>query len=216
MEFLRKLFENGALSFDAFLQACQTNNMNLVNLSEGEYISKNKYTDELQGKDKTIKELKDTLKLRDNDIKDINKKLADALNDSEKLGTLQSDLDALQQKYDKDTKDFESRLSRQAYEFAVKEFANTQKFTSKAAKREFINSMVAKELKMDGDTIVGANDFAKAYRTENEDSFVVEDPNPKPQPPAPKFAGPTKTEEPPEPKNDNAFSFAFTGVRPQK
>lgn len=216
MEFLKALFSNGPLSFEDFEKACKGKGFNLVDLSKGDYISKNKYNDDIQTKETTIGQLQDTIKDRDKDIKTIKKQLSEASTDSEKLGQLQTDLDNLQTKYDNDTKAFEEKLSKQAYEFAVKEFAGTQKFTSKAARREFINSMIAKDLKMEGDTIVGASDFVKAYTAENEDSFVKEDDKkPEPKQPAPQFAGPTNTQEPPKTK-ENQFNFSFMGVRPHE
>ena len=215
MEFLKVLFNNGALSFEDFVKACQDAKMNLVDLSKGDYISKNKYNDEIQANKTTIDQLQQTIKDREKDIKDIKKQLGDASTDADKLTTLQADLDALQTKYTTDTQAFEARLAKQAYEFAVKEFAGTKKFTSKAAKREFINSMVAKDLKMEGDTIIGADDFVKAYATENEDSFVKEDKKPEPKEPTPKFVFPTSKDEPPKPDDPNQFNFSFMGVRPR-
>lgn len=211
MEFLRTLFADGALSFDDFVKACQTAKFNLVDLSKGDYISKNKYNDEIQANKTTIEQLQQTIKDRDKDIKDIKKQLSDASTDADKLTKLQTDLDNLQAKYTTDTQAFETRLSKQAYEFAAKEFAGTQKFTSKAAKREFINALIAKELKMEGDTIVGANDFVKAYKAENEDSFAKDEPKTEP---TPKFAGATGGQEPPKPNDPNQFNFSFMGVRP--
>ena len=210
MEFLRALFAGGALSFDDFVKACQTAKFNLVDLSKGEYISKNKYNDEIQANKTTIEQLQQTIKDRDKDIKDIKKQLGEASTDADKLTKLQADLDNLQAKYTTDTQAFETRLSKQAYEFAAKEFAGTQKFTSKAAKREFINALIA------GDTIVGANDFVKAYKAENEDSFVKEEPKTEPTTPTPKFAGATGGQEPPKSTDPNQFNFSFMGVRPQK
>ena len=214
MEFLKVLFNNGALSFDDFVKACQNAKMNLVDLSKGDYISKNKYNDEIQANKTTIEQLQQTIKDRDKDIKDIKKQLSEASTDADKLTKLQADLDNLQTKYTTDTQAFEARLSKQAYEFAVKEFAGTQKFTSKAAKREFINSMIAKDLKMEGDTIVGASDFVKAYTAENEDSFVKEEKKSDPKNPTPKFVDVTGNTEPPKPNDPNQFNFSFMGVRP--
>jgi predicted RNase H-like nuclease (RuvC/YqgF family) len=214
MEFLKVLFNNGALSFADFVKACQDAKINLVDLSKGDYISKNKYNDEIQANKTTIEQLQQTIKDRDKDIKDIKKRLGEASTDADKLTKLQADLDSLQTKYTTDTQAFETRLSKQAYEFAVKEFAGTQKFTSKAAKREFINSMIAEGLKMKGDTIIGADDFVKSYATENEDSFVKEEKNPEPKNPTPKFADATGNQEPPKPNNPNQFNFSFMGVRP--
>lgn len=216
MEFLRALFADGTLSFDDFVKACQTAKFNLVDLSKGDYISKNKYNDEIQANKTTIEQLQQTIKDREKDIRDIKKQLGAASTDADKLTALQADLDALQIKYTTDTQAFESRLSKQAYEFAAKEFACTQKFTSKAAKREFINALIAKELKMEGDTIVGANDFVKTYKAENEDSFVKDEPKTEPTTPTPKFAGATGGQEPPKSTDPNQFNFSFMGVRPQK
>lgn len=216
MEFLRTLFANGALSFDDFVKACQNAKMNIVDLSKGDYISKNKYNDEIQANKTTIDQLQQTIKDRDKDIKDIKKQLSDASTDADKLTKLQEDLDTLQTKYTTDTQAFEARLSKQEYEFAVKEFAGTQKFTSKAAKREFINSMIAKDLKMEGDTIVGASDFVKAYIAENEDSFVKDEKNPDNKNPTPKFVSATGNQEPPNTNDSNKFNFSFMGVRPHK
>lgn len=214
MEFLKEIFNNGTLSFEDFEKACKGKGFNLVDLSKGDYISKNKYNDDIQAKESTIGELKDTIKTREKDIKDIKKQLNDASTDSEKLGNLQTQLDDLQTKYTNDTKAFEERLSKQAYEFAAKEFASTQKFTSKAAKREFINALIAEGLKMDGDKILGANDFVKTYKADNEDSFVKEEKKTDPQPPAPQFASSTGNKEPDKKTGENQFNFTFTGVRP--
>lgn len=214
MEFLKEIFNNGTLSFEDFEKACKGKGFNLVDLSKGDYISKNKYNDDIQAKESTIGELTDTIKTREKDIKDIKKQLNDASTDSEKLGNLQTQLDDLQTKYTEDTKAFEERLSKQAYEFAAKEFAGTQKFTSKAAKREFINALIAEGLKMDGDKILDANDFVKTYKADNEDSFVKEEKKTDPQPPAPQFASSTGNKEPDKKTGESQFNFTFTGVRP--
>lgn len=214
MEFLKVLFNSGALSFEDFVKACQNAKMNIVDLSTGDYISKNKYNDEIQANKTTIDQLQQTIKDRDKDIRDIKKQLGEASTDADKLTQLQTDLDNLQAKYTTDTQAFEARLSKQAYEFAVKEYAGTKKFTSKAAKREFINSMIAKDLKMEGDTIIGADDFVKAYAAENEDSFVKEEKKPDPKTPTPKFVDVTSNPEPPKPNDPNQFNFSFMGVRP--
>ena len=55
----------------------------------------------------------------------------------------------MQGKYDADVKGMQQKLSDQAYEFAVKEFAATKEFTSEAAKREFIRAMKEAGLKLD-------------------------------------------------------------------
>ena len=216
MEFLKSLFEkaeNGTMNFEQLQSACKEANIKLANLANGEYVAKQKYDDDISSKAETIKTLEGTIKSRDSDIKTIRKELEEAGDNKEKLTTLSTNLSDLQTKYKDDIAAYKSKLEKQSYEYAVKDFANSKKFTSKAAKRDFVNSMMAKELKMDNDTILGAEDFVNAYSAENADAFVVENPTPKPNP---QFVNSTPGPTPPDPNNTNGFKFNFTGVRPHK
>lgn len=215
MEFLKSLFEkaeNGTMNYEQLQSACKEANIKLANLASGEYVAKQKYDDDISAKAETIKTLESTIKSRDSDIKTIRKELEEAGDNKEKLTTLSTNLSDLQIKYKDDIAAYKSKLEKQSYEYAVKDFANSKKFTSKAAKRDFVNSMLAKELKMDNDTILGAEDFVNAYSAENADAFVVENPTPKP---SPQFVNSTPGNTPPDP-NTNGFKFNFTGVRPHK
>lgn len=201
MEFLKSLFEkaeNGTMNFEQLQSACKEANIKLANLANGEYVAKQKY-DDISSKAETIKTIR--------------KELEEAGDNKEKLATLSTSLSDLQIKYKNDIAAYKNKLEKQSYEYAVKDFANSKKFTSKAAKRDFVNSMIAKELKMDNDTILGAEDFVNAYSAENADAFVVENPTPKP---SPQFVNSTPGNTPPEPNNTNGFKFNFTGVRPHK
>jgi vacuolar-type H+-ATPase subunit I/STV1 len=192
--------ENGTLNYEQFKQAVKDANAKFVDISDGSYVSKNKYEDDLKAKDTQIETLNGTISTRDTDLANIKKQLEEAGADADKLATLSNDLSTLQGKYDTDIKNYQEQLSRQAYEFAVREFANTEKFTSNAAKREFINSLINENLKMnDKNEIMGASDFVKMYKESNADSFVVE-PTPTPEPtpkPVPSFVQPTNTPTPP-------------------
>lgn len=216
---LKDLFDkapNGTLTWDQFVAAA--GNSKFIDLTEGNYVDKQKYTDDLAARDTRITDLNTTLATRDTDLADLQQKLKDAGTDSEKLGQVTGDLTALQTKYDNDTKAYEQRLADQAYEFAVKTFASDLKFTSKAAKKEFIRAMMDEKLNMKGDTILGAEDFRTAYAKDNEDSFVVEqqeEPAPEPSKPKPHFAGPTGN-EPQGGGEPNPFKFDFVGVRPHE
>lgn len=215
---LKKLFgaaEAGVLSYEQFESAVKQAGIKLVDLNEGNYVSKQKHEDELTTKNKTIDDLNTTIASRDTDLADLQKKLEEAGTDAQKLADLSTQFTSLQGKYETDVKNYKDQLKKQAYEFAVKDFANGKKFTSKAAKRDFIQSMIAKELKMEKDSILGADDFVTAYSQENEDAFVVENPNPKPsEDPKPTFVNPTPGSNP-APSDSNKFvdAFSFTGVR---
>lgn len=211
---IKELFdkaENGTLTYDQFTKLCGENNAKFTDLSEGKYISKQKYDDEINGKVKEIETLNSTISTRDTDLAELKQKLQDAGTDAEKLTALTNDFDGLKTKYDTDVKNYKAQLKKQAYEFAVKEFANGRKFTSNAAKRDFINSMLSKDLKMENDTILGADDFVKVYSENNADAFVTEK---EPEEPVPNITTSTKGTEPTQ---DNGFTeaFHFMGVRPQ-
>lgn len=212
---IKELFEkaeNGTLNYEQFQEAAKVANANFFDLSEGNYVDKRKYENDIQARDAQISNLNETISTRDTDLATLKTQLETAGTDSKKLKELNTQLAALQTQYDTDTKEFQAKLVKQAYEFAVKDFASTKKFTSNAAKRDFINSMISKNLTMENDKIMGAEDFVKTYSVENADAFVVEAPKvtetPKPQP---QFVSPTAT--PPASGSENAFAFSFTGVR---
>ena len=166
--------EDGTLTYEQFQAIVKEANANFTDLAEGKYVSKGKYDDEIAAFQSQIESLNGTIGTRDTDLEALKKQLEEAGTDAEKLSTLSNDFTALQSKYDADVKSYKEQLKRQAYEFAVKDFANKQKFTSKAARRDFENAMKLAELKMNGNDIMGAEDFRMKYATENEDAFVVE------------------------------------------
>ena len=184
---IKELFEkaeNGTLTYEQFKQLADEAKCKFADLSTGEYVSRAKYEDDVTSRDDTITELQNTVQSRNTDISSLQEQLNTAGNDVEKLNTLSKNFADLQTKYDNDTKAFEAKLERQAYEFAVKDYANSKKFTSSAAKRDFIGSMIAENLKFDKDKgILGADDFTKNYTESNQDAFVVDDEAPtKPTP----------------------------------
>lgn len=168
--------ENGTLTWEQFEEA--SGEAKFVDLTEGKYVSKQKYEDEIGQKDTRIQELTDTISTRDADLKTLKQTLDDA-GDIEELKTASKNLSDLQDKYDKETKQYQRQLAKQAYEFAVKEFAGTKQFTSNAAKRDFIQSMIAKGLTLEDGIIIGAEDFVTIYSKDNADAFVTDKPTEK-------------------------------------
>lgn len=169
-----ELSEDGKLSYEDFKFLAKEAKCKFVDLSEGNYVAKNKYEDDLSAKEDEINLLNATITERENDLVNVQNKLKDAGQDTTKLQELTNQLGELQTKYDNDMKSYQDQLAKQNYEFAVKDFAGTKTFSSNAAKRDFINTMLAKGLQMDGDKILGADDFAKEYSEANEDAFFIE------------------------------------------
>lgn len=183
--------ENGTLTWEQFQTAM--GEAKFVDLSEGHYVSKQKYDDEIAQKDKRIEDLTTTIGTRDTDLATLQQTLKDA-GDIEALKNASKNLADLQKKYDKETKDYQNQLKKQAYEFAVKDFANSKNFSSNAAKRDFIQSMLAKNLSLEDGRIIGAEDFVQMYSKDNEDAFKKSE-EPKKEP-KPQFAQGTEKKEP--------------------
>ena len=222
---LKELFdraEGGVLTYEQFMQSAKTNNAKFVDLSEGGYVSKNKFDAELEAKVKEIANLNDTISTRDTDLETLKKQLEEAGADAGKLSELTSQFQALQNKYDTDSKNYKKQLQEQAYEFAVREFANTKAFSSQAAKRDFIQSMIAKQLKMENNSILGADDFVNMYAENNQDAFMEEwdeDDEDEFQPAndKPQFVGPTAGAEDintPDPTGGFMNAMHFIPIRP--
>ena len=169
--------ENGTLTYEQFVSAAGESKF--VDLTEGKYVSKQKYEDEINDRDGRINTLSATIQTRDADLQTLQDTLKDA-GDIEALKTASKDLSELQKKYDKETKAYQAQLSQQAYEFAVKEFANSKQFTSKAAQRDFTQAMIAKKLQFEDGKLIGAEDFVQMYAKDNEDAFAKKT-DPKPQ-----------------------------------
>lgn len=220
---IKELFdkaENGTLTYAQFEAAATAGKAKFTDLSEGNYVSKQKYDSDLAVKGKEIETLNGTIATRDTDLADLQQKLAAAGTDATKIEELNKQLATLQTNYTEATKKYEEQLKHQAYEFAVNEFASTKKFTSPAAKRDFVRSMIAENLSFKDNKILGAEDFVQAYTAENAESFVKEEqPNTNPpapqQNPLPQFVGSTPGGQP-APAESNAFAsaFNFVGVRP--
>lgn len=210
MEFLKRLFENGALDFEAFSKAVTDNGFKLADLSKGEYVSKLKYDDDLNARDNQINDLTGQINQRNTDLQTLQEQMQNAKGDESKVNELTAQITKMQEDYNKSKDKYEKQIANQQYEFAVKEFANEQKFTSAAAKRDFIRSMVDKKLQMENGKLVGATDYLESYKTENSDSFTVDVQEPKPQ-----FVDTTKQKQPEPKENPFISAMNFTGVRPK-
>lgn len=234
---IKELFasaENGVLTYDQFEALIKENGIKLADLAEGKYVSKSKYEADLKAKDtelenvnSQIETLSGTIATRDKDLESLQKKLEAAGKDATKIAELneaitgmQSKYDADMEKYNADIKSYQDKLQKQAYEFAVKDFANTKRFSSQAAKRDFIQTMIARGLQMEGDKILGREDFAEKYAEENSDAFYVEPPKvepPKVEEPkveevvVPQFVGTTPGAS--AGTDSGEFDFGFVGVR---
>lgn len=167
-------------------QSDKTKHVRFADLSEGGYVSVDKYNSQVNGLAQQVKDLQGQISQRDTDIADLNTKLTAAQGDAAKLTDVQKQLTGLQTKYNDDQKAWEAKNAKQQRDFMIREKANGLKFTSAAAKRDFLGQASDKDFKVDGETLMGYEDFLTKYKTDNPDSFVVEkaeEPEPEPAKP---------------------------------
>lgn len=209
MDFLKELFDEGGLTWEEFKSKVESKGFKVADLSTGNYVSKGKYNDDVTKRQSIIDDLNSQIVNRDTDITNLKTQLEAAGGDANKIADLNNQIATMQSQYANEKSEFENKLNRQAYEFAVREFANNKKFTSNAAKRDFISEMLKKDLKVENDKIIGADDFVSSYSEENKDAFVVENTDPKPNP---SFVNPPNNSNP-APENAFINAFHFNGVR---
>lgn len=171
-------------------------NLKLVNISDGGYVSEDKFKrkeTELKGVQDQLSEANKTIQsFKDMDIDGIKKSAED-----------------WKDKYNKDTADLKKQLADQERAHQVDKFLGAYKFTSKAAEAGVRALFESKDFKLEDGTFLGAKDFMKGLQ-ENDDykgAFVADDPappadpdpnpDPNPKPPKPKWGDTTPT--PPKP-----------------
>ena len=186
MDFLKELFGTEALTYEQLVAKVSEKKLNIVDISGGQYVSRAKYDDRTKALDDQVKDLKAQIAQRDTDTATLKEQLTAAQGDAGKLAELQQSMADLQAKYDADNKAWADKLSKQTYESLVREKANSLSFTSPAAKRDFISQLTGKALSVEGDKILGGDDFVAKYKDDNPGAIVEEKPAPpepaKPQP----------------------------------
>lgn len=175
MDFLKSVFpEGGSLTYDQFVEAVKAQKMNLANLAEGGYVSLGKHNDVVNGLNGQVSTLQGQITQRDTDLATLREQLTAAQADAGKLGTVQQSLTDLQTKYTTEKGEYEQKLARQNYEFMVRERTNALQFSSAAAKKAFVQEVIGKDFKVDGDNLLGYEDFVAKYKADDPGAFAVE------------------------------------------
>lgn len=112
---------------------------------------------------------------RDTDLATLKKQLEDAGADKTKLDELTNKLSALQTTYDNAKTDYEKQLLQQKHEFLAKELVGGLEFTSQSAKKAFLADLLAKNLPVENDKLLGFDDFVNAYKEQDAGAFKTVD-----------------------------------------
>lgn len=190
-------------------QTDKTKLVRFADLSEGRYVSVDRFNSQRDTLNQQITDLTEQITQRDNDLADLNTRLTAAQNDAAELENVRGQVTSLQEQYNADKQDWENKLAEQKYTSAVRERSSAIRFSSPAAQRDFIRSVTEKKLQMDGETLLGYDDFLAKYAADNPGAIVTE-PDNDPTPP-PTITLPTTK---PKAAGENIFGFHFGGVRP--
>lgn len=188
----------GPLTLEQFNEIVSSKGGKFADLSEGNYVSVGKHEAELNSLERQIETLTDQVAQRESDVQELMTQLQQAGNTEEALNRAYAQLNALQEKYNEDAEAYEEQLSRQAREFAVKEYAATKEFTSEAARELYIEKLIDSEdvdFNKKGE-LEGMEDFDARFAEKYDNAFYVKpvEPEPKlpePEAPKPKFLGQT-------------------------
>lgn len=188
----------GPITLEQFNEIVASKGAKFADLSEGNYLSVAKHDAEIGSLEKQIETLTNQVEQREADVQNLASQLQEAGSAEDALEQAYAQLNALQEKYNEDAEAYEEQLSRQAREFAVKEYAATKEFTSDAAKKYYIEQLIDSEdvdFNKKGE-LEGMEEFDARFAEENANAFYVkpaepEQKLPEPETPRPKFLGQT-------------------------
>lgn len=208
----RQFLEGLGLEKDAIDKIMAENGSDIESARNSE---KGKFDAERTALQGQINDLQGQVSQRDTDLSALNEKLTAAQTDAGKLTEAQAALTGLQTKYDTERQQWQEKSAQQAYEFMVRERANGIRFSSTAAKKEFVRDAIGKKFQVDGDTLLGFEDYVSKYKAADPGAFQAEDPEPEPQtPPPPKPDIVLPPSGPKSTPDGSGFNFHFSGVRP--
>lgn len=161
-EYLKSLFEGGAITFDQFVAALESRKeVKLANLADGGYVAKDKFdakVTELSGVKEQLTAANTTIQsYKDMDIDGIKKSAAE-----------------WQQKYETDTKSLQEKLDAQATEFAARTYLGGFQYANDLVKDAIYDKFMAKKFKRSEDgKFEGADAWMEEMKKSYPSSFAV-------------------------------------------
>lgn len=136
-----------------------------VDLSEGGYVSKEKYTTlktQADGLDRQLKDANSEIKsYKDMDIDGIKKKAEE-----------------WEEKYKTDTKLLQKQMEQQTYDFEAERYLSGYKFSSELAKKAAVSEFKEKKFQLQDGKFLGADDFMAQMKESNPSAFMDDESEP--------------------------------------
>lgn len=135
-------------------------------VSDGSYIPKQKFDDKLE----EIKNLKEDLETRDNQLEELKKVDAEGL---------QQRIQELQEENENTKTEYEQKIQQQTFDYTLKDALSDAKVRNPKAAKALLD---LKSIKLDGDKLLGLDDQLKAIKVSDPYLFEEEkETNPSPQ-----------------------------------
>lgn len=77
-------------------------------------------------------------------------------------------------KYNTDTQALQDQLEKTKYGYAVTQAVSGLKFSSESAKKAFVEELTGKKLPLEGEKLLGLEDFTKSYKETDPGAFAPE------------------------------------------
>lgn len=170
MEFLKDilgddLYTQVETKINAHNEQNKGKQVKIANLGNGEYVSKSKY-DTLQT---DLQNQKDLLKSANAEIDSYK---------SMDIEAIKKSAEDYKTKFETAEKDYQAKIQEIEYNNKLDKYVGTLNLKNDIYKKEVISRIKEKELKFDGDTLLGAEELVKGFKEQYADAFV--DTNPKP------------------------------------
>lgn len=162
-------------------------------VSDGSYIPKQKFDD----KNDEVKQLKQQLADRDNDLESLRKKAKD----NEEL---QQEIDDLKQQYDDTKKEYEDKIKQQTFNYELEKALRNAKVRDP---KDVVGQLDKDRLKLDGDKILGLDEQINHLKENKEYLFEPDEPQ------EPKLKGREPHAPKGEPKGITKEQFAQMGYK---
>lgn len=157
MDFLKKPL--GDELFAQVSEKLKGTEIKLADLSAGEYVSKDKF--------KAAETARDDYKAR---LTQANDKIKEF--EGLDIDAVKKEAADWKQKAEQAEKDAAEKVHALEYDTAVKEYVGGITFSSEAAKRAFVADLKAKELKLEGGKLLGADDFKAEMQKADPSAFA--------------------------------------------
>ena len=164
MEFLKDilgddLYTQVETKINAHNEQNKGKQVKIANLGNGEYVSKSKY-DTLQT---DLQNQKDLLKSANAEIDSYK---------SMDIEAIKKSAEDYKTKFETAEKDYQAKISEMEYNNKLDKYVGTLNLKNDIYKKEVISRIKEKELKFDGDTLLGAEELVKGFKEQYADAFV--------------------------------------------